>query len=241
MFEEGNWLRLNRFLAMGGIASRRKCDEIIASGLVKINGKVVKELGIKVSSKDKVTVNGKIVHIREKKVYIVLNKPNDYITTAKDEKGRKTVLDLVKINERIFPIGRLDRKTVGVLLLTNDGELANKLMHPKYLIEKEYKVKLNKSINKNDMKKVVSGINLEDGSASASEIYLGMNESEVFVTVHEGRNHLVRRMFEKLGYSVEKLERIRYASIISHGLNRGDWRNLKSSEVLTLKELVKMV
>jgi 23S rRNA pseudouridine2605 synthase len=241
MTEDDSQIRLNRFLALAGIASRRKSEEIIKSGAVKINGKTVKELSTKVMPADRVTFNGNIVNIKEKRIYIVLHKPNDYITTVKDEKDRKTVLDIVKIRERIFPIGRLDRKTTGVLLLTNDGEMANRLMHPKYIIEKEYKATLNKSVKREDLLKLFKGISLDDGMALASEVYTGTTKSEVFITVHEGRNHLVRRMFEKLGFDVLKLERVRYGNITTNGLKRGEWRNLKSSEVLGLKELVKMV
>jgi pseudouridine synthase len=241
MTEEEGQIRLNRFLALSGVASRRKSEEVIKSGSVKINGRVVKELSTKVRPTDKVTLNGNIVNIKEKRIYIVLHKPNDYITTVKDEKDRKTVLDLVRIRERIFPVGRLDRKTTGVLLLTNDGELANRLMHPKYIIAKEYKVTLDKVIKIEELKKLFEGIKLADGIASASQVYTGATKKEVYVTVHEGRNHLVRRMFEKLGFDVRKLERVRYGNITTQGLKRGEWRSLKSSEVLGLQEMVKMV
>jgi 23S rRNA pseudouridine2605 synthase len=241
MTEDVSQIRLNRFLAMVGIASRRKAEDIIKSGSIKINGIIVKELGTKVLPSDKVTLNGNILNIKEKRTYIVLFKPNDCITTVKDEKDRKTVLDIVKIKERVFPIGRLDRKTTGVLLLTNDGEFANRLMHPKYNIEKEYKATLDKPIDRENLKKIFEGITLEDGQASASQVSTGSSKSEVYVTVHEGRNHLVRRMFEKIGFEVLKLERVRYGNITTDGLKRGEWRNLKSSEVLILKEMVKMV
>jgi 23S rRNA pseudouridine2605 synthase len=234
-------IRLNKFLANAGVASRRKSDELILQGLVKVNGKTVKDLGVKITLKDKVTVDGKQIHIKEKKTYILLNKPNDYITTTSDEKNRKTVLDLVNVSERVYPVGRLDRKTTGVLLLTNDGELANRLMHPKYQIEKEYKIVIDKPISDKQLKQLVKGINLDDGVAKATEVYLGKDDKEVYVTVHEGRNHLVRRMFESMGFEVLKLDRIRYAFLTKTGLKRGEWRTLKSSEVLTLKELVKIV
>ena len=237
--DEQIWL--NKFLANAGVASRRKSDELILQGLVKVNGKVVKDLGVKISLKDKVTVDGKQINIKEKKIYILLNKPNDYITTTSDEKNRKTVLDLVNISERVYPVGRLDRKTTGVLLLTNDGELANRLMHPKYQIEKEYKIIIDKPIFDKQLKQLIKGINLEDGVAKATEVYLGKDDKEVYVTVHEGRNHLVRRMFESMGFEVLKLDRIRYAFLTKTGLKRGEWRTLKSSEVLALKELVKIV
>lgn len=241
MKEKENYIRLNKFLANAGVASRRKSDELILQGVVKVNGRVIKDLGVKISDKDKVTVNGKIVQPKEKKIYILLNKPNDYITTTSDERNRKTVMDLINIKERIYPVGRLDRKTTGVLLLTNDGELANRLMHPKYQIEKEYKIQIDKPIKDNQLKQIISGIKLDDGIATASEVYLGKDDKEVYVVVHEGRNHLVRRIFESLGFEVLKLDRIRYAFLTKEGLKRGEWRTLKSSEVLSLKELVKLV
>jgi 23S rRNA pseudouridine2605 synthase len=233
-------IRLNKFLAEAGVASRRKSDELIAKGVVKVNGKTIVDLGVKISLKDTVTVNGNSVIAREKKLYILLNKPNDYITTTNDEKDRKTVMDLVHVHDRVFPVGRLDRKTTGVLLLTNDGELANRLMHPKYQISKEYKIDIDKPINDLQLRKLVKGIELEDGQAQASEVFTGKTNKEVFVVVHEGRNHLVRRMFENLGFEVVHLDRIRYGFLTREGLKRGEWRILKSSEILTLKEMVKL-
>jgi 23S rRNA pseudouridine2605 synthase len=240
MIKENDEIRLNKYLAMAGIASRRKCDELIESGIVKVNGRTVTELGTKVTERDTVTVKGKIINVKEKRIYILLNKPNDYITTVKDEKDRKTVMDIVKVKERVFPIGRLDRKTTGVLLLTNDGDLANRLMHPRHMVIKEYKVTLDKSVKRDTLKKIFEGVELEDGIAKAAEVYNG-KANEVFISVHEGRNHLVRRIFEKLGFTVEKLDRIRYAGFSYEGLARGEWRQLRSSEVLKLKELLQMV
>jgi len=233
-------IRLNKFLANAGVASRRKSDEMITQGLVKVNSKVVTDLGIKISLSDKISVNGNPVNIKEKKVYILLNKPNDYITTTNDERDRKTVMDLVKVRERVYPVGRLDRKTTGVLLFTNDGELANRLMHPRYRIAKEYKIDIDKQITDLQLKKLVKGIDLEDGVAQASEVFIGKTKKEVYVVVHEGRNHLVRRMFESMGFEVLHLDRIRYGTLTRVGLKRGEWRSLKSSEVLTLKEMVKL-
>jgi len=234
-------IRLNKFIANAGVASRRKSDELIAKGVVKVNGKVVTDLGTKVSPSDKVTLSGNPINIKEKKLYILLNKPNDYITTTSDEKSRKTVMDLVNVRDRVYPVGRLDRKTTGVLLLTNDGEIANRLMHPKYEITKEYKVEIDKPINDLQLKKLVNGVELEDGIAQASEVYTGKTKKEVYVVVHEGRNHLVRRMVESLGFEVLRLDRIRYGFLTKEGLKRGEWRSLKSSEVLALKELLKLV
>lgn len=233
-------IRLNKFLSSAGVASRRKSDEMIQKGMVKINGKVVTDLGVKITKSDKVVVGGTQINVKEKKLYILLNKPNDYITTTSDEKDRKTVMDLVKVSERVYPVGRLDRKTTGVLLLTNDGELANRLMHPRYSIAKEYKIEIDKTINSSQLKKLVKGIELEDGVAQASEVYIGKTAKEVYVVVHEGRNHLVRRMFESMGFEVLHLDRIRYGFLTREGLKRGEWRILKSSEILTLKEMVKL-
>ena len=234
-------IRLNKFIANSGITSRRKSDDLIQKGIVKVNGVVVSDLGAKVSQRDTVTINGSPINIKQKKIFILLNKPNDYITTTSDEKKRKTVMDLVRADERVYPIGRLDRKTTGVLLFTNDGEVANRLMHPKYQIEKEYKVELDKNINDIQLKKLVKGIELADGVAKAREVYTGKTKKEVFVTIHEGRNHLVRRMIEELGFEVIHLDRVRYGFLTKVGLKRGETRNLKSSEILRLKELINLI
>ena len=240
MKEKEGLIRLNKFIANSGITSRRKSDDLITQGIVKVNGVVVSDLGAKISPKDSVTINGSPVNIKEKKIFILLNKPNDYITTTSDEKKRKTVMDLVKTHERVYPVGRLDRKTTGVLLFTNDGEVANRLMHPKYQIEKEYKAELDKNINDVQLKKIVKGIELTDGLAKASEVYIGKTKKEVFITIHEGRNHLVRRMIESLGFEVIHLDRVRYGFLTKDGLKRGESRNLKSSEILQLKELINL-
>ena len=236
-----NLIRLNKFIANAGVTSRRKSDELIAQGIVKVNGKVVVDLGTKIRLTDIVTLNGNPVNIKENKVYILLNKPNDYITTTNDEKSRRTVMDLVKVRERVYPVGRLDRKTTGVLLMTNDGELANRLMHPSYEISKEYKVEIDKPISDLQLQKLVNGVELDDGIAKASEVFTGKTVKEVYVVVHEGRNHLVRRMFESLGFEILHLDRICYGPLTKDGLKRGEWRSLRSSEVLTLQELVKLV
>jgi 23S rRNA pseudouridine2605 synthase len=233
-------IRLNKFIAGSGITSRRKSDDLITQGIVKVNGVVVSDLGTKISPTDTVTINGSPVNMKEKKIFILLNKPNDYITTTSDEKKRKTVMEFVKIHERVYPVGRLDRKTTGVLLFTNDGEVANRLMHPKYQIEKEYKVELDKNITDIQMKKLVKGIELADGLAKAGEVYTGKTKKEVFITIHEGRNHLVRRMVESLGFEVMHLDRVRYGFLTKAGLKRGETRNLKSSEILQLKELINL-
>jgi 23S rRNA pseudouridine2605 synthase len=233
-------IRLNKFIASSGITSRRKSDDLITKGVVKVNGVVVSDLGAKIFPNDTVTINGSPINIKEKKMFILLNKPNDYITTTSDDKKRKTVMELVKSHERVYPVGRLDRKTTGVLLFTNDGEIANRLMHPKYQIEKEYKVDIDKNITDIQLKKLVKGIELEDGLAKAKEVYTGKTKKEIFITIHEGRNHLVRRMIENLGFEVIHLDRVRYGFLTKAGLKRGETRNLKSSEILHLKELINL-
>jgi len=234
-------VRLNRFLSDAGIASRRKADELIASGAVQVNGKTVKELGTRIDpEKNAVTINGKLVQQRDKLVYILLNKPKDYITTTSDEKGRRTVLDIVKVKERIYPVGRLDRDTTGVLLLTNDGDLAHRLMHPKYEIKRAYKATLDKPMTRRDAVRLSSGILLEDGTTAECEVYTfgGSESAEVRIVIHEGRNREVRRMFEKLGYQVKKLNRVAYADITAEGLRQGEWRYLTKQEVRALREQV---
>lgn len=233
-------IRLNKFLALAGIGSRRSNDELILSGDVKVNGRVVQELGIKINPlRDRVSVRGNQVFVEEREVYLLLNKPKDTITTVKDERGRTTVMELVKIKERVYPIGRLDRNTTGVLLLTNDGELANALMHPKHEVEKVYHVRLERGILHDDLRKLKTGIRLEDGIAKVNyvETLKKTKRTELFVAIHEGRNREVRRMFETLGYEVKKLDRISFAGITTVGLSRGRWRKLKMKEVEHLKKV----
>ncbi|MBI3190015.1 MAG: rRNA pseudouridine synthase [Ignavibacteriales bacterium] len=233
-------VRLNKFIADAGLCSRRKADELISEGKVKINGSVVTELGTKVhTERDKVFVNGRQVVNLDEPVYIAFNKPKDCITTASDERGRTTVMDYVKVRERIFPIGRLDRNTTGILLLTNDGELANKLMHPRHEIKKAYKATLDKVLTKDDALKLEQGIRLSDGKTSPAEIYaIGAGKGKVIgIIIHEGRNRQVHRMFESFGYVVEKLDRVAYADITYEGLSKGEWRNLTKVEVKMLKNL----
>lgn len=234
-------VRLNKYLAMCGVASRRKADELIQQGRVAVNGEVVTQLGVKINpQKDKVTVDGKPVKPEEKLVYIVLNKPKDCITTVKDEKGRRTVLDLVKVKQRIFPVGRLDRNTTGVLLLTNDGELAYRLMHPKYKVEKAYKVEIDKPIKPEDLEKLRRGIMLDGRMTEACDVYILPNsdKKEIGITIHEGRYRQIRRMFERLGYKVRKLHRVSFGGITVSGMKRGEWRYLTEKEIKKLKRLV---
>ena len=235
-------LRLNRYLALAGIGSRRKNDELILSGAVRINGAVVKELGTKVVvATDRVTAHGQPVILAQKFLYILFNKPKDCITTLSDERGRATIMDYVRIRQRVFPVGRLDRDTTGVLLLTNDGDLAHLLTHPSSEIEKIYRAGLDRSIPEQDLRKLLKGVRLDDGQARAGRIAAvpGTRRREVVLTVHEGRNHLVRRMFEALEYDVKKLERMSFAGLTAEGVSRGRWRFLSAREIQYLKDIKK--
>lgn len=233
-------IRLNKFLAEAGVASRRKADELIVTGQVKINNNVVHELGVKVNpSNDIITVRNKPVFIEPKLVYILLNKPKDCITTASDEKGRTTVLDLVTTHYRIFPVGRLDRNTTGALLLTNDGELAYKLTHPKFGVLKTYHVQLGQSFKNIHLKKITSGMLIGDDYTAPCEAVIldPPSKKNLLVRLHEGKNRQIRRMFEDIGYDIEKLERTDYAGITTQGLKRGEWRYLHENEVKHLKKI----
>ena len=231
-------LRLNKFLANAGVCSRREADEFIQAGVVTVNGQVVTELGTKVLRTDEVKFHDQPVTI-EKKVYVLLNKPKDYVTTVDDPQQRKTVMDLVKdaCPERIYPVGRLDRNTMGVLLLTNDGELACKLTHPKFLKKKVYHVYLDKNLTAHDMQQIADGITLEDGEVHADAIeYADDNDkSQVGIEIHSGKNRIVRRIFESLGYHVTKLDRVMFAGLTKKNLRRGDWRYLTEKEVDMLR------
>lgn len=231
-------LRLNKFLANAGVCSRREADEFIQAGVVTVNGQVVTELGTKVLRTDEVKFHDQPVNI-EKKVYVLLNKPKDYVTTVDDPQQRKTVMDLVKdaCPERIYPVGRLDRNTMGVLLLTNDGELACKLTHPKFLKKKVYHVYLDKNLTAHDMQQIADGITLEDGEVHADAIeYADDNDkSQVGIEIHSGKNRIVRRIFESLGYHVTKLDRVMFAGLTKKNLRRGDWRYLTEKEVDMLR------
>lgn len=231
-------LRLNKFLANAGVCSRREADEFIQAGVVTVNGQVVTELGTKVLRTDEVKFHDQPVNI-EKKVYVLLNKPKDYVTTVDDPQQRKTVMDLVKdaCPERIYPVGRLDRNTMGVLLLTNDGELACKLTHPKFLKKKVYHVYLDKNITAHDIQQIADGVELEDGEVHADAIeYADPNDkSQVGIEIHSGKNRIVRRIFESLGYHVTKLDRVMFAGLTKKNLRRGDWRYLTEKEVDMLR------
>lgn len=234
-------MRLNRFLASAGVASRRKADVLIREGRVRVNNKVIVEMGVQVNpSKDRVFVDGKQVSILDQPVYIVFNKPKDCITTMSDERGRTTVMDYIRLKTRVFPVGRLDRNTTGVLLLTNDGELANRLMHPRYEIKQAYNVTLDRELTDQDVDKLRRGAHLEDGVTAESEVHFlpPGRRKVVGIVVHERRNREVRRMFEHLGYDVKKLDRVGYGEISVNGLRRGEWRYLTSQELARLKSAV---
>ena len=231
-------IRLNKFLANAGICSRREADEFIQAGSVKVNGQVVTELGTKVLRTDEIVFHDTPVSL-EKKVYVLLNKPKDYVTTSDDPQQRKTVMDLVKnvCPERIYPVGRLDRNTTGVLLLTNDGDLASKLTHPKFLKKKVYHVFLDKPVAAQDMQQIAEGIDLDDGEvhADAVEYTSETDKSQVGIEIHSGKNRIVRRIFEALGYRVVKLDRVLFAGLTKKNLRRGDWRFLTEKEVDMLR------
>ena len=231
-------IRLNKYLANAGVCSRREADEFIAAGAVTVNGEVVKELGTKIKRGDEVKFHDQPVSI-ERKIYILLNKPKDTVTTSDDPQERRTVLDLVKgaCPERIYPVGRLDRNTTGVLLLTNDGDLASKLTHPKYLKKKVYQVKLDKNLTKADMDQIATGIKIDDEEIKADAIgYVDeAKKNEVGIEIHSGKNRIVRRIFETLGYKVLKLDRVLFAGLTKKGLRRGDWRFLTEAEVNFLR------
>ncbi len=231
-------LRLNKFLANAGVCSRREADEFIQAGVVTVNGEVVTELGTKILRTDEVKFHDAPVSL-EKKVYVLLNKPKDYVTTSDDPQQRKTVMDLVKdvCPERIYPVGRLDRNTTGVLLLTNDGDLASKLTHPKFLKKKVYHVHLDKNITANDLQQIRDGITLEDGEikADAVEYADDRDKAQVGIEIHSGKNRIVRRIFESLGYRVTKLDRVQFAGLTKKNLRRGDWRFLTEKEVDMLR------
>ena len=231
-------IRLNKFLANAGVCSRREADEFIQAGVVTVNGEIVTELGTKVMRTDVVKFHDDTVSL-EKKVYVLLNKPKDYVTTSDDPQQRKTVMDLVKnaCPERIYPVGRLDRNTTGVLLLTNDGDLASKLTHPKYLKKKIYHVYLDRNVTAHDIQQIAEGITLEDGEIKADAIEYAdpVDKKQVGIEIHSGKNRIVRRIFESFGYKVLKLDRVQFAGLTKKNLRRGDWRYLTEEEVDRLR------
>lgn len=236
-------IRLNRYISNAGICSRRKADELIAAGVVSVNGEVVSELGHKIDpANDQVRYNGELLK-REKKIYVLLNKPKDYITTTDDPQERRTVMQLVEkaSRERIYPVGRLDRNTTGLLLMTNDGDLADKLSHPKNGITKIYNVELSKSLSQGDLNKIQFGLELEDGiiKPDAISYVTGGSKREIGIQIHSGKNRIVRRIFEHLGYEVVKLDRVVYGNLTKKDLPRGRWRYLEEHELIQIKHLIK--
>jgi len=232
-------IRLNKYIANAGVCSRREADKLIETGVISVNGKIITELGFKVSPGDEINFGGQTLR-KEKAVYVLLNKPKDYITTLDDPEGRKTVLELIKnaTRERVYPVGRLDRNTTGLLLLTNDGDMTKKLTHPRYGVKKIYQVSLNKALTKTDMQKISDGIELEDGPVKADDIsYVGdgKDKNEIGIQLHSGRNRIVRRIFEHLGYDVVKLDRVYFAGLTKKDLPRGRWRLLNALEISMLK------
>ena len=232
-------IRLNKYLANAGVCSRREADKLIESGVVSINGKVVTQLGTKVSPDDNVQFGGSTLR-KEKPVYLLLNKPKDYITTTDDPDNRRTVMALIAnaCKERIYPVGRLDRATTGLLLFTNDGELAKKFMHPKHGVKKIYHVELDKSLTKLDLDQIIKGVELDDGIATIDEIAFdgdGHDKKSIGLEIHVGKNRIVRRIFESLGYNVVKLDRVYYAGLTKKDLTRGRWRFLTNIEISMLK------
>ncbi|WP_051203940.1 pseudouridine synthase [Hugenholtzia roseola] len=239
--EDTHFIRLNRYIANSGLCSRREADKLIAKGAISINGNVVTELGYKVSQKDVVQYRDKVLR-KERNVYILLNKPKDTLTTTQDPQGRPTVMDLVReaCLERIYPVGRLDRNTTGLLLLTNDGEMAKKLSHPSYGVQKIYRVELDKPFVDTDFQKLVEGITLEDGFIKPDGIaILTPDRKTIGVELHSGKNRIVRRMFSHLSYEVEKLDRTVYAGLTKETLSRGQWRYLSEREIIRLKFFTK--
>ena len=241
--KDNGLIRLNRYIANAGICSRRKADELIEAGVVSVNGEVVSELGAKIDPiKDVIRYNGETLK-REKNVYVLLNKPKDYITTTDDPQERRTVMHLVEkaSRERIYPVGRLDRNTTGLLLMTNDGELADKLSHPRNSITKIYNVELDKSLTQGDLNKIAFGLELEDGLIKPDTVsyVTGGSKREVGIQIHSGKNRIVRRIFEHLGYEIVKLDRVIYGNLTKKDLTRGRWRYLEEKEIIQLKHLIK--
>jgi len=233
-----DFIRLNKFIANSGLCSRRQADELIRSGEITVNQQKVTELGTKVKSTDEVRYKGKLLQ-NERPVYILLNKPKDYVTTVKDKNARKTVMDLVKgaCPQRIYPVGRLDRNTTGVLLLTNDGELAKRLIHPHYKKKKVYHVVLDKPVTKTHLEQIAEGVELEDDVVAADAVsYVDPEDkTQIGIEIHTGQNRVIRRIFETLGYKIKKLDRVYFAGLTKKNLKRGRWRFLTQKEINKLK------
>jgi 23S rRNA pseudouridine2605 synthase len=232
-------MRLNKYIAHSGVCSRRKAAELVKEGKILVNKKVESNPSYEVQEKDKVEYNGRILRPEKDLLYILMNKPKNTVTTTSDEKGRRTVMDIVekKIKQRIYPVGRLDRQTTGLLLLTNDGELAKKLSHPSHKVKKQYHVVLDKVVTEEHIESIRAGLQLEDGIANVDEIdwIIGSDKSEVGIELHIGKNRIIRRIFEHLGYQVEKLDRVYYAGLTKKDLPRGWFRELSEKEIIMLK------
>jgi 23S rRNA pseudouridine2605 synthase len=230
-------MTLNKYLAHAGVSSRRDAAAIIKEGRVLVNGEVLKEPGYRVQPGDKILMDDKEMKPQRHYVYVLLNKPKDFITTTEDDKGRRTVMELVTgaTEDRLYPVGRLDRNTTGVLLLTNDGDLAQKLSHPKYESKKIYQVSLDKDVTKAHFDQIMEGVKLEDGIAKVDRLAYLDKKSEIGLEIHSGRNRIVRRIFEHLGYDVVKLDRVMYAGLTKKNVSRGKWRFLTEKEVISLK------
>ncbi|MFI5185697.1 MAG: pseudouridine synthase [Chitinophagales bacterium] len=228
---------LNKFIAHCGVCSRRDAADLVKLGKVKVNNETITEPGHRVSGKDEIRVNGKKIFLSKNLIYILLNKPKDYITTTDDPEKRKTVLDLIRTKERIYPVGRLDRNTSGVLLLTNDGELSQVLTHPSHEVKKVYHVTLNRSLEKKDFDQILKGVTLEDGPASVDVLAYAdaRDKTQLGVEIHSGRNRIVRRIFEHLGYDVKNLDRVVFAGLTKKNVERGKWRFLNEKEIRDLK------
>ena len=240
-FDKEGYMRLNKYIAKSGVCSRREADKLIETGAITVNGKIITEMGFKVHRRDKVMLEGQLLRA-EKLHYILLNKPKGFITTTDDPQERKTVMSLVEkaTDDRIYPVGRLDMKTTGLLLFTNDGDLAKKLTHPKHRVRKVYQVTLDKPLTKTDMQKIVDGLTLEDGEIIVDKVaYVdgSDNKKEIGIQLHSGRNRIVRRIFEHLGYEVLKLDRVVFAGLTKKDLPRGRWRRLTPKEIDFLKML----
>ena len=229
--------RLQKLIARAGICSRREAEKLILDGKVSVDGKIIRELGAKADpSKNKIRVDGKILRFNTEKIYLLLNKPRGYVSTVKDERGRKTVLDLLGENfsERVYPVGRLDLNSEGLLILTNDGDLTNALIHPRFEVEKTYRAKISGDLTEEKLDKLRAGIELDDGLTAPAEIYL-LDKDFVEITIHEGRNRQVRRMFAAIGCDVKRLRRIKFAGLTLEGLKVGEFRNLTAEEISRLK------
>ena len=239
---EQDGFRINKVLADAGVASRRAADAMIAEGRVQVNGKVVTELGTRVTMTDRVSVDGKIIADPARHVYILLNKPKDTITTTKDERGRRTVLDLVEYHDRIYPVGRLDRNTTGILLLTNDGDLAHRMMHPRYQVERFYEVVLDRPLEQKHAKKIAAGVELDNGDTTQPcDLFVEERDAKhVSILLREGKNREVRRLFEAFDYEVIRLHRSMYAGLTTRGLARGEWRYLTRKELSALRRQVNL-